>query len=318
MEISKIKEFWDAGEEEKRILEGLPQDPSIYFSDEALIKSEKMLGEAKYEVGIKTHPRYAAFPEHGHNFVEMMIAVSGEITHKIADKTVTLRTGDVLLMNKHVRHSIDRAEEGDLGVNIIITDSFFNSLAPEVPGAVFSGFLKDNADKNGKGAYLCFAAKKSRQAENLIENIILELTEKGHDAAILGRTLALLFCYLGQREDLLTEVNVASGTEDARREKILAYVKENYRTATLFELSRLLFLSEPYLSALISSYFGKSFSELLLLERLSRADILIRETAIPILEVIRSVGYENASYFHRQYKKHFGDTPLSRRRDCKL
>jgi putative IMPACT (imprinted ancient) family translation regulator len=35
---------------------------------------------------------------------------------------------------------------------------------------------------------------------------------------------------------------------------------------------------------------------------------------MPILEVIRSVGYENDSYFHREYKSKTGMSPLARRR----
>lgn len=313
-----LMELWASNDEERRTFKRLPLDTSIYFSDKALIKSEKMLGSAKYEVGIKTHPRYVAFPEHGHNFVEMMLVLSGCVTHKIGEKELKLIEGDVLLMNKHVRHSIDSAGTEDLGVNVIMTDSFFNSLSPELPEAVFSGFLRDNASSNGKGAFLHFSAKKSQQAENLIENIILELTEPQRNSAVLSRTLALLFCCLGAKPELLTEASDPADAEEDRRARIITYIKNNYRTASLSELGQRLFLSVPYLSGLISSYFGKSFKELLLEERLCRADILIKETDMPISEVVRSVGYENASYFHREYKKRFGATPLARRSLCKL
>ena len=74
-------------------------------------------------------------------------------------------------------------------------------------------------------------------------------------------------------------------------------------------------LSVPYLSAEIKRMFSKSFGELLIDERLKKADELITSTNMPIGEIIRSVGYENESYFHREYKKRFGLTPLIRRKD---
>ena len=318
MDVKSLKDIWDAGGEESRILSGLPFDPSIYFEDKTLIKSEKLLGHGRYEIGIKTHPRYAAFPEHGHNFVEMMMVASGTITHRIGERRLTLSEGDVLLMSKHVRHSIERAGENDLGINVIMTDSFFSSLSTELSEAVFSGFLKENASSDGSGAYLHFSTRGDRQAENLIENIALELKDPKKNSVILSRTLALLLSTLGLRTNLLCEASAPEDTDKARRAFIAAYVKNNYRTAELSELGGQLFLSVPYLSMLVRSYFGCTFGKLVLKERLFRADRLITTTKMPILEVIRSVGYENASYFHREYKKAFGTTPLARRNSCKL
>lgn len=308
--LDKLSETTD---EERRILAGLPIDEELYFSDRKLIKSEKMLGGERGEIGIKSHPRYAAFPEHRHNFVEMMIVLRGKITHRIGDEAVTVKAGDVLLMDKHVRHSIDCAKEEDLGVNVIMADRFVSSLAAELGESVFSRFLKDNAAPNGQGTFLHFRPKNDGQAENLIENIIFGLTEPKTSAAILSKTIALLFYYLAEKSELLLAASKPSGVDERRREKISAYIKSHYRDGRLGELGGELFLSVPYLSKLIVTYFGKSFKELLLEERMRQADILITKTDMPILEVIRSVGYENDSYFHKEYKKKTGTSPLSRR-----
>ena len=74
-----------------------------------------------------------------------------------------------------------------------------------------------------------------------------------------------------------------------------------------------MFLSVPYLSKLISEYFGKSFKELLLEERLRRSKQLILDTDMPIGEIIDTVGYENESYFRRKFKSEFGVTPFAMR-----
>ncbi len=317
MEKYLLDKLSQTTDEERRILAGEPFEPKLYFEDRALIKSEKMLGTVRAEIGIKFHPRYAEFPEHGHDFVEMMIALSGNITHRIAGRRITLGRGDILLMNKHIRHSIDRADQGDLGVNIIMTDSFVNSLSPELGNTVFEDFLKENARPLGAGMLLHFSAHGRPQAENLIENIILELSEPTPSNAILSRTLALLFSYLAVKKEMLTEASVPETAESRRRSEITSYIKSNYRSARLDELGARLFLSVPYLSSLISDYFGKSFKELLLEERLRRADELITRTDIPVCEVISNVGYENYSYFHREYKARFGQTPLERRKKAR-
>ena len=54
--------------------------------------------------------------------------------------------------------------------------------------------------------------------------------------------------------------------------------------------------------------------ELLLEERIRRATEMIKNTDLPIGEIINGVGYENESYFHREFKKRTGLTPLVYRR----
>ncbi len=317
MEKHLLKKLSQTTDEERAILAGASPAASLYFDNKSLIKSEKVLTGRTAEIGIKTHARYAAFPEHSHNYVEMMIVLSGSVTHHIGKKTICLGAGDILLMNKHVRHSIERAERGDLGVNIIMTDAFVNSLSPELSDTVFEGFIKDNAKGDGSGAFLHFSTGEKKPAENLIENIIFELTEQKANTAILSRTLALLFSYLSQKGDMLSFAGVPISAEEGRKSAIITYIKSNYRKASLTELSANLFLSTPYLSKLTVAYFGKSFKAMLREERLARADKLITETDMSVGEIIRSVGYENVSYFHREYKAHFKKTPLERRKASK-
>ena len=78
-----------------------------------------------------------------------------------------------------------------------------------------------------------------------------------------------------------------------------------------------MFLSTPYLSKLIFEYFKKSFKELLVEERINRAVELLKRSDMPISAVIRSVGYENESYFHREFKKRCKITPLIMRKNAK-
>ncbi len=318
MEKHLLEKLSETTAEEFNILNGMPFDPNLYFESKTLIKSTKLLASDKAEIGIKKHPRFAAFPEHEHNFIEMMIVLSGSITHRINGCTAELKSGDVLIMNKHIRHSIEKASDSDLGINIIMTNGFVSALSAELADTVFEAFLKDNSKPCGTGAFLHFSTDGKKQAENLIENIIFELTEPKINTAILARTIAVLFSYLSSKRELLVFASLPMSTESERKFVISDYIKNNYRHAFLSELGEKLFLSLPYLSKLIATYFGKSFKELLLEERLTRADKLVRETDMPISELIRSVGYENISYFHKEYKSRFGTTPLLRRKESKL
>ena len=108
-----------------------------------------------------------------------------------------------------------------------------------------------------------------------------------------------------------------AGTRDKRTERMRAitdYIKANIATATLGELAGVLYLCPPYLSKIIKEYFGVSFKELVVKERLETAKTLIIDTDMKISDAIRAVGYENESYFHKEFKKRYGVTPLGARK----
>ena len=213
-------------------------------------------------------------------------------------------------------HSIDLACEGDIGVNVILSDGFIGSVIPMLDDSLFSAFIKENSRPSGAPMYLHFSASGKKQIENLIENILFELTDEFADRDIITRTIALLLRYLSDESDsLLVGANVPETAERERKNAIAAYVKSEYKNGTLTELARRLYLSEPYLTGLIVRLFGKSFKVLLVDERMRRATTLITDSSMPISEIISSVGYENSSYFHREFKKRYGKSPLAVRKE---
>ena len=310
--LAQISKLTD---EEKRILSGDELDKKIYTAENDFIINDKRITKGARNITMRTHPRYTAFPSHRHTFAEMMLVFSGSITHRIGNVGITLSHGDILLLNKHVTHSIDTTDTGDVGMNIIISDKFADLLSPRLDGTLFSAFFKENAKRDGSESYMCFHTDGSHEIENLTENLISEFLAETPDEFIIGETLALLFYHLSRkRETLMEAVPDAADKESFRRLEISSYVKKNYRSATLGELAKRLYVTPPYLSKLVVRYFGKTFKELLLEERIARATELFRDSSIPIGTVIRNMGYENESYFHREYKKRVGKTPLAVRK----
>ena len=44
-------------------------------------------------------------------------------------------------------------------------------------------------------------------------------------------------------------------------------------------------------------------------QRFQKAVVLLMETDLPVEEIAANVGYENMSYFYRQFKARYGMTP---------
>ena len=311
-EISKLTD------EEKWILAGKPLDKRVYTAESDFIINDKRLMKGARDVAMRAHPRFVPFPAHKHTFAEIMIVFSGKITHIFGDNKIALSEGDILLINKHVTHSIDVTERDDLGMNIIISDKYADLLSPRLDGTLFSSFFSENAKRDGKESYMCFRTKGTPEIENLTENLVAEFLSATPDEFIINETLSLLFYHLSKKRDtLLVSESGYSDKESTRKLEITSYIKNNYRSASLGELAKRLYVSSPYLSKLIVEYFGKSFKELLLEERIARATELFEKSSTPIGTVIRNMGYENESYFHREYKKRMGKTPLAVRKAAK-
>ena len=305
-------------EEELRLLSGGELDRRLYTAEGDFIISDDRLRGGKRGISVRTHTRYAEFPQHKHNFLEMMIVLEGSITHIFEGERLTLGRGEILLLNKHLSHAIRRADKGDIGVNVIISDEFLAAVAPELSATVFSPLFRENSKESGAPMYLHFSTGEEKRYANLVENLLFELTDEKPDRNIMERTVSLLLFALAARPELCLGGSVPRSPEAKRVMKILAYIKSNYRTASLAELSGRLYLSTPYLSKFIKEHTGKSFKELVVEARMERACELIKGTDMPIGEIIRAVGYENESYFHREFKERFGSTPLAVRKSKQL
>lgn len=308
--LARLGEMHD---EERIFMENLEADVLRNLKNPSFKIAGARVHKWQSDITLHIHSQNDPFPLHRHDFVEIMTVISGEITHRIGDSVITLSEGDILMMNKHISHSIDRVGAEDIGINIIISDSALGAIAPDLSDTVFSEFLEENSKERGEAMYLRFRTAEQRQIGNLLENLAYELTVEPPDHRIIVKTLSLLMQYLSaERESLLSGASPSGASR--RKGDIIRYIKNEYRKATLTELSKLTYLSEPYLSKIIKELFGKGFSRLLLEERMNRAAELLKKTDMPIGAIIHSVGYENESYFHRAFKKLYGTTPLAMRK----
>lgn len=94
-----------------------------------------------------------------------------------------------------------------------------------------------------------------------------------------------------------------------------AYMRENLaRNLTLEEVARKVYLSPAYFSTLFHKHKGCSFSRYLERLRVEAAAELLAATDEPVYAVARAVGYHDANYFARVFRKVTGEPPSAFRR----
>ncbi len=100
-----------------------------------------------------------------------------------------------------------------------------------------------------------------------------------------------------------------------RRLLIERYIFDHHAgAASVAGLAQQLQLSESRAIHLVKEIFGRSYIKLLSEMRLRTAASLLRETAMPILDVCLASGFQDLSHFHRFFRRRFGVTPLRYRR----
>ncbi len=88
------------------------------------------------------------------------------------------------------------------------------------------------------------------------------------------------------------------------------YIDKNYRERiTLESLSRVVFLSQAYISRIFHKETGSSFNDYLNTVRVGHSKIMLRKQSLRIADIALSVGFEDQSYFTKVFKRHTGMTP---------
>ena len=311
MDRAIIEKMAQLSDEERQILQGRERIRRDDYSetDTFIVSSGKLLGGGK-QIDFRLHTRFVDFPEHGHDYMEFMYVYAGSVTHVIGGERIELHCGDILFLNRHIRHSILRADSGDLGINFIASNAFLQYVFHNVENnPVMSDFLTRNFHPHGEGEYLLFRTADIFPIRNLMDNLIYAIARRTADDAILTQLVALLFSYLAYyRETLKNSLRLTSPDRSLQR-TVADYVDRHYPLAQLAELADKTGYNYIYLSRKIRRMFGKSFQELVQEKRLQVAERLLRTTDLSVEEIVHTVGYENQTHFHALFKERYGTTP---------
>ena len=300
-------------EEEQAILNGQSGvNKSLYTSGKNfVVDKDKMLARGTL-IDMRPHTRFVHFPEHTHNYIEIIYMCSGTTTHLInGGVRVELQQGELLFLNSNARQEILPAGQEDVAVNFIVLPEFFHQAFQMVEeDNVVRDFLVGTLQKKHQGMdFIHFQVADVLPVQNLVENLVWSLLyEAGGKSGTNQMTMALLIQQLSRHTE---KIRVVGPDQFDRRLMftVLRYIEDNYREGTLTELAALTFQPVSGLSRFIKREAGATFQQLLMQKRLNQAAYLLTNTRVPVEDIIAAVGYDNSSYFHRIFKQQFGVTP---------
>lgn len=295
-------------DEELKIRNGEKSEIEDLFSDKLLAKDVIQVGEF---INIIRHIRFVDTPPHKHEFLEIAYVYKGKMIQKIKGQDVHLNEGELIFLNQHILHEIKASGENDIILNFVIKPKFFEYLFSlmDEENIISKFILSTIYSENIKGEYLYFAISNIKKIKEILEDIIDEL----YSNDFLGQTKLKLLMGLLIIELLKNPDRISAYSEGGFEDKIvittLKYIEEEYKDASLSVLSAS--LNQPYykISKLIREFTGLTFKELLQEKKIEKATELLKNSNYSIESIIEEVGYDNASYFYKIFKKKFGISP---------
>jgi len=250
-------------------------------------------------------------PFHRQDFFFLNYAYKGDygaISEKY-DNRITVREDSCYIGRPNADYAIygHNAEEVVIIGVLIQRESFlrnyFSILAAD--SNMFRFFLTQ--DVGGyEDEYLRLDFGRDSLARNILEWMVVRYAEELDDVQQVLRpmTVSLLLEVARERR---------AQRKDAPGKKIsdrfVRYIEDHFDHVTLADLGAHFSYHPNYVSTVLAKETGKTFSELVLEQRMFRAQTLLQSTDLSVAEVAAMLGYSNASNFHKAYKGYFGTTP---------
>jgi len=113
--------------------------------------------------------------------------------------------------------------------------------------------------------------------------------------------------------EILSELILLNSNSDKNQiiiNKCREYIEENYmEDISLESVADRFHFNSSYFSNLFKVYTGIGFSDYLIRVRIRKAQELLKDTSIKVSEVTLKVGYKDAAYFNKIFKREVGISP---------
>ena len=160
--------------------------------------------------------------------------------------------------------------------------------------------------------YICFHSGDDADLKYSIKNLTAESkTRDEYNFSIANNWLSIILTELMRKYYLDMEMEPAVYGD--KFSHILRYIHDNYQSVTLERLCKKFNYTKPYLCFMFKNNTGKTFSNLINIQRTQAASTLLDESDYSVDEIAFKVGYNSADYFSRSFKKIYGLSPTAYR-----
>ncbi|GEO46229.1 AraC family transcriptional regulator [Companilactobacillus kimchii] len=285
---------------EKRLLHG-----NYRLNNEIFFKNNSLY--------ISKHHRFAPYPLHSHQFLELNYMYSGKCREVVNGQEINLHQHDILLLDTGSKHKIDPLNENDILINFLFKETdlsldFLNNINQQYSPSfsfVVNAIIGNNYD-NHKNFLLLRESDSSLPF--ILEQIMNEyFFPKYFSNQIIKNYIPIIFFEMARAVNVQVENEVIPNNEIIV--SILKNIEQNYANITLNQIAKEMNYSRNYVSNLIKNKTGKTFSNILNEQRMQHAYDLLTNTDLPIGIIIERIGMSNRTQFYNKFEQYYHEKP---------
>lgn len=248
---------------------------------------------------------------HRHEFFYFNYTYRGEydcLSSKYGDKII-IHEGELYAGQPYAGHALCVHDDQDtviIGI-LIRREAFFRIFLPMLSenSRLFHFFL-DPVTNSFSEEFIHFKLTDDGAVRGLLELIVVEYAQKRSDTQDILTHLVLAFLMQTMRQYTVLE---QTAVPQKLSDKIIQYMLEHFDSASLKTIAAHFSYHPNYISALLHRETGKTFSRLLLEQRMERALVFLQRTDLPIHEIAARLGYSNSSNFYKAFREFYHTSP---------
>ena len=248
------------------------------------------------------HPRYR-MPMHWHRETELIRIREGRLNLYVDNRALDARAGDLVLIGEGVIHG---GEPEDCVYDCIVFDPAMlmgveackRGLKPVLGHNIF---MKADAITQDPALQAAVDALYARVSGGIL----------GDELRVLGALMGFFGALAGSRASAQMDVAVPQFSHKAEQLKpALEYIETHYgQPITLETLARLTGLSPKYFCRFFRAIVHRSPIDYVNYYRIECASGFLTTTDMTVAEIAQHCGYNDSSFFIKQFRKYKGTTP---------
>ncbi len=246
-----------------------------------------------------------------HTTFDMIYTENGDALVSIMGQKLEMRKNTLLFVAPGVPYRISVAEGTAAPVITIeksMVPSYFHSISKF--NGIISGFFANALWGEISSGYMIYTRLTNTAIHDTLKLMISEeLHSQQNSDFIQAQFMLSIFAYLSRQD--ASAYNFSSGkiTRSEQINKLLSFIYDNYRTVTLEMLADHFHYTVPYVSKLIRSTTGLTFTEILREIKFDVCRSLLLNSELKINKIAEVAGFQNTDHFNRIFKKRMGETP---------
>lgn len=232
----------------------------------------------------------------------------GALSYKY-DNHITVQENECYIGQPYTGYALSAHSNSEIiiiGI-LIQKEMFFKIFLPVLAAdtRLFHFFLSPQTNEYSE-EFIHLRFRDSRYIRTLLEMMVIEYASPREDTQTILQPMVLTLLMMAARE---YKQSLPVPKNEKLSNKIVRYMSEHSDVVTLKDIAKHFSYHPNYISALLHREIGKSFSEILLEQRMERAVFLLKGTNLSVEEIATMLGYSNSSNFYKAFREYYHQSP---------